>query len=98
MLSRSAKTLRVTAIPSETQEQQFTDFARRLAAVSVNSVTPEIPTSLASQYGEKIGTISLPSTELKKRALADSQNAEWKLDDDFSNLTILCSPGNADLE
>ena len=105
MPSKSATTLRVTGIRLGVQEQQFADAARDLVA-SVSAKPWSLDTrrpciSLASQYREKVGTISFPSTELKNKALKHLQRVEWgfgKPDDDFSNMTVLHSPEDPDLE
>lgn len=57
----------------------------------------EVVTSLASQFGEQFGTLTLPS-ERHKRKAKKHQTTGWLFDDVFNGITILHSPPAPDLE
>ncbi|KAE9380791.1 hypothetical protein N431DRAFT_459708 [Stipitochalara longipes BDJ] len=101
----SSRTVRVTDIPEDVAQSEFLEVAKRLASTSIeggwfSSSTPgdTKPTiSFASQFDGFAGTITLPSEKHKVQAL-EKHDTEWRFDDKFNGITVLCSPTESDLD
>lgn len=101
----SSTTVRVMEIPSDVDQSEFATVAKLLTSTSLaggwfSSSKPgdDKPViSFATQYDGHAGTITLPSAEHKKLALVN-HGTQWKFDDEFHGITILCSPVDSDLE
>jgi hypothetical protein len=105
MAKVSSRTVRVTDIPEDVAQSEFLEVAKRLASTSIeggwfSSLTPgdgKPIISFASQFDGFAGTITLPSEKHKAQAL-ESHDTEWRFDDKFTGITVLCSPTEPDLE
>jgi hypothetical protein len=105
MARGSSRTVRVTEIPSQIEPSEFLTVAKRLASTSIDGGWFSSPTlgddkpviSCASQFDGYVGTITLPSEKHKTQALA-SHDTQWRFDDRFDGITVLCSPTDADIE
>jgi hypothetical protein len=108
MPSHATRSVRVTEIPNNVEEQAFADTVKRLSPFvgkkglfSASSLAAtsnrRLLTSLCPQFGEQVGTITLPSVKVKQQALKD-HGTDWRFDDIFDGVTILHSSPKADLE
>jgi len=108
MAKPSSKTVRVRGIPSQIDYAEFLGVAQRLASNTIDGRWLPWPSStrpgdnnpiisFASQWGEHIGTISLPSEEHKELAMTH-HGSQWTFDDKFDGITILKSPEDSDLD
>jgi hypothetical protein len=101
MATVTAKTVRVTGMPLDTDPNEFLSLAtmldggvsRTLAASGPTSRLPGI--SFATQSGTKTGTITFQSEYGKTKAL---KNTTWRFDDVFDGVTVLFSPDEPELE
>jgi hypothetical protein len=106
MAKVSLKSVRVTSIPSESDQEEFVAVAKRLAADSASTARRSRPKtktevdveiSFAPQQESFIGTISLPTEKHKVAALAN-HDTNWEFDDEFNGITVLNCPATPDLE
>ena len=101
----SSTTVRVMEIPSDVEQSEFATVAKLLTSRSLaggwfsssKSGDDKPVISFATQYDGHAGTITLPSEKHKKLALV-SHATQWKFDDGFQGITVLCSPVDSDLE
>jgi hypothetical protein len=109
MPSHATRSVRVTEIPKNVGEQSFADTAKRLSpfvgkrglfsasSPSAAMSNRRLLTSLCPQFGEQVGTITLPSVKVKQQALKD-HGTDWRFDDVFDGVTVLYSSPKPDLE
>jgi hypothetical protein len=108
MPSHATRSIRVTEIPKTVEKQAFANTAKRLCAFvekkslfsthSSAATSNRRPlTSLCPQFGEQVGTITLPSVKVKQQALKD-HGTDWRFDDIFDGVTVLYSSPKPDLE
>jgi hypothetical protein len=112
MFSHSWKSVRVTDIPSDTEEGVLTQLAEDIVVSQsglgkwkIKSLVGRVHvdfskpvTSLAPQLRHKTGTITFSSEELKKQALGYGGENPYSIDDIFNGTTVLYSTANPDLE
>jgi hypothetical protein len=107
MPSQSSRSIRASEIPNSVSREEFLEAAKNIIAEPAKkksffsfttSVTDDqnVAVSLASQFGEKFGTITFPSTKYKEKAL--KEKAKWKYDDYFDGITVLHSGSSVKLE
>ena len=105
MAKVSSRTVRVTDILEDVAQSEFLEVAKRLALTSIEGgwfslLTPgdgKPIISFASQFDGFAGTITLLSEKHKAQAL-ESHDTEWRFDDKFTGITVLCSLTEPDLE
>jgi len=95
MATLTAKTVRVTGIPLDTDPSEFLSLATRLSGGVAYPTSRSTGISFASQSGTKTGTITFRTEICKKKAL---KNNTWRFDDVFDGVTVLSSPDEPDLE
>ena len=113
MASHAGRTIRVTEVPTDVSREIFDAAATDVvigsakkrgifwnnlgSSSSVNECT--IRTSLAPQFGDQVGTITLSSVRQKEPLIKTLKEKNgWNCDDVFDGITVLYESATADLE